>query len=407
MSTTAHQGGTAGSAGGPVEPEYPQIDFASDAVPNLHEVLADLRERYRVAPIRYHGSLAYLITRFDDLRTAFADDDTFPSAAAYLRHSGPVMGKTIQCMAGAEHRRNRGLVSAAFRPRLMTEFVEAFLTPVAHDLVDDFVARGEADLVSDYTTRYAFTVIARLLDLPPTDFDQLKRWGDGLIDFPWNPEFADQASREFTAYLKPIIDERRRTPGEDLISSLATVEIEGDSLSDEEIFSFLRLLFPAGADTTYRGLGSMLYAVMTHREVWEGVKRDAEIIPAVVQEALRWEGPTAMLPRFAPKDVVWADTSIPAGSEVIFGITSANRDREIFELPYRFDPERKERETLSFGHGEHFCLGSHLARREMEVSLRVLAERLPDMELVDESRVGIQGTVLRGPTSLPVRFTPR
>ena len=307
-------------------------------------------------------------------------------------------------MGGQEHRRNRGLVSAAFRPRLMTEFVEAFLTPVAHELVDAFVETGEADLVRDYTVRYAFTVITRLLDFPPTDFAQLKRWGDGLIDFPWNPQFARDCSREFTDYLKPIIDERRASPGEDLLSSLATVEVEGDRLSDEEIYSFIRLLFPAGADTTYRGLGSMLYAVMTHPDVWEAVRRDPDTIPAVVQESLRWEGPTAILPRFAPKDVEWAGTAIPAGSEVLFGITSANRDPAVFDAPERFDPWRKEREFLSFGHGLHFCLGSHLARREMEVSLRVLSERLPDLHLVDPDRVGIQGTVLRGPTSLPVAF---
>lgn len=395
----------------PPTPFYPEIDFAMDAVPNLHEVLEDLRATAAVVPVRYHGGIAHMITRFDDLKAAMTDDETFPSAAAYLRHSGPVMGKTIQCMEGDEHRRNRGLVSAAFRPRLMTDFVEAFLTPVAHQLVDAILERepagkqGHADLVRDYTVRYAFTVITRLLDFPPTDFEQLKRWGDGLIDFPWNPDFARRASREFTDYLKPIIDERRRSPGEDLLSSLALVEVAGESLSDEEIYSFIRLLFPAGADTTYRGLGSMFYAVLSHREVWEAVKQDPKLIPAVVQESLRWEGPTALLPRFAPKNVPFSGAEIPAGSEVIFAITSANRDSRIFANPDRFDPWRTEREFLTFGHGLHFCLGSHLARREMEVSLRVLAQRLPDLELATDASVGIQGTVLRGPTALPVQFT--
>lgn len=389
------------------DPEYPQVDFASGEILELHTILADLRERHAVAPVIYHGEVARLITRFADLQTAFSDDEIFPSAAAYSRHSLPSMGKTIQCMGGDEHRRNRGLVSKAFRPRLMTEFVEAFLTPVAHELVDGIAAKGESDLVRDYTTRYAFTVITRLLDLPATDFEQLKRWGDGLIDFPWDPEGALEAREEFTAYLKPIIDRRRSDPGEDLISSLATVEVDGERLADEEIFSFLRLLFPAGADTTYRGLGSLLYAVLAHREVFEAVQRDPSLVPRVVQEALRWEPPTALLPRFAPKDVRFAGSEIPAGTEVLFGVTSANRDPAAFAEPDRFDPWRSEREFLSFGYGLHFCLGSHLARREMEVSLRVFAERLPDLELDDPSAVGIAGTVLRGPKSLPVRFAPR
>jgi len=105
--------------------------------------------------------------------------------------------------------------------------------------------------------------------------------------------------------------------------------------------------------------------------------------------------------------VTWAGAKIPAGSEVIFGITSANRDSRIFANAQHFDPWRTERESLSFGHGLHFCLGSHLARREMEVSLRVLSQRLPDLELASDAAVGIQGTVLRGPTHLPVRFTQR
>ena len=166
--------------------EYPEIDFAMDAVPDLHDVLRDLRTRHAVAPVRYHGATAYMITRFGDLRSAMADDEAFPSAAAYARHTEPVMGRTIQCMGGDEHRRNRGLVSAAFRPRLMTEFVEAFLTPVAHELVDAIVEgqtgpRGAADLVADYTTRYAFTVITRLLDFPPTDFDTSVRLSISLL----------------------------------------------------------------------------------------------------------------------------------------------------------------------------------------------------------------------------------
>ena len=386
--------------------DFPHIDFALDPVPDLHAVLAELRSRHAVVPVHYHGENAYLITRFHEVQAALADEETFPSAAAYLRHSGPVMGKTIQCMGGDEHRRNRALVSKAFRPRLMSEFVEAFLTPEAHKLVDAFAERGEADLVAEFTTRYAFTVITRLLDFPPTDFDQLKLWGDGLIDFPWDPEGAVKASREFTAYAKEIVDLRRRQPGEDLLSSLATVEVEGERLQDEEIFSFLRLLFPAGADTTYRGLGSMLYGVLSDRAVFDAVREDPDCIPKVVQEALRWEAPTALLPRFAPKDVRFADVSIPAGSQVLFGITSGNRDADVFRDAERFDPWRKEREFLTFGRGLHFCLGSHLARREMEVSLRVIAERLPDLEITDPESVGITGTVLRGPASLPVRFTP-
>src|SRR5262249_5258133 len=123
-------------------PEYPQIDLYCDDVPERHALLADLRRRPAVAPVRYHQHTAWLITRYQDVLDALSDDEIFPSAAAYLRHSGPVMGKTIQCMAGQEHRRNRALVSSAFRPKLMRSFVESFLTPVAHQLVHALSARA-------------------------------------------------------------------------------------------------------------------------------------------------------------------------------------------------------------------------------------------------------------------------
>lgn len=387
-------------------PAIAEVDFARDELPGLHAILAELRERAAVTPVRFHGATAFLITRFAELQAAFADDALFPSADAYSRIAMPSMGRTIQCMGGEEHRRNRALVSKAFRPRLMNDFVEAFLAPVAHELIDDFAARGEADLVESYTARYAFTVIGRLLDLPPTDFAQLKRWGDGLLDYPWDPEGALAARAEFTDYLKPLVDARRSRPGEDLLSSLAAVEVEGEGLSDEEIFSFVRLLFPAGADTTYRALGSLLHAVLAHREVFETVQREPATVPAVVGESLRWEPPVPLLPRFAPRDARFAGVDIPAGSDVLFGIASANRDARVFADPDRFHPGRAERDLLSFGHGLHFCLGSHLARREMEVSLRIFAERLPDLELADGD-VGLSGAVLRGPQRLPVRFAPR
>lgn len=386
--------------------EYAEIDFASDPIPNLHEILKDLRGRHRIAPVTYHGQVAYLITGYDDLYAAFSDEETFPSAAAYVRHSGPVMGKTIQCMGGEEHRRNRALVSKAFRPRLMAEYVESFLTEEAHLIVDRFSERGEADLVKELTEIYPFTIITRLLDLPAQEYETFKRWGDGLVSFPWDPEGALEASKEFTDYLRPLVAERRAHPGEDLLSSLATAEIDGERLSDEEIFSFARLLFPAGADTTYRGIGSLLFAVFSHPEA-EAKLRSAELPPMrAVEEALRWEPPTSILPRFAPKTVRFADFEIPGDSEVLFGIVSAGRDERVYENPDRFDPTRDNRKLLSFGQGQHFCLGSHLARREMEVVLGVVLERLPGLRLTEPDASRVEGTVLRGPTSLPVRFEP-
>ena len=389
-----------------MQPEFPEIDFASDPVPNFHDKLRILRSRHRVAPLRFHGETAYLITRYADLYAAFSDNDTFPSADNYRRITEPVMGKTIQCMDGSEHRRNRNLVSKAFRPKLMADYVERFLTEDAHKMVDAFCERGEADLVTELTEIYPFTVISRLLGLPDQEHATLKRWADGLINFPWDPQGALKASKEFTEYLAPIIAERRQNPGDDLLSTLATSEVEGERLLDEEIFSFARLLFPAGADTTYRGLGNLLFGVLANPEAELDLRNGDTTLMQAVEEALRWEPPTSMLPRFAPRDCRFADTEIPAGSTVVFGIVSAGRDESMYTNADRFDPRRDNRKLLSFGQGQHFCLGSHLARREMEVVLGVVLDRLPGMKLVDPDAIEIEGTVMRGPKSLPVQFTP-
>lgn len=388
-----------------MQPEFPEIDFASGPVPDFHGKLKSLRSRHRVAPIRFHGETAYLITRYADLYAAFSDNDTFPSADNYQRITEPVMGKTIQCMSGAEHRRNRNLVSKAFRPKLMADYVERFLTEDAHAMVDAFCERGEADLVSELTEVYPFTVISRLLGLPDQEHTTLKRWADGLINFPWDPQGALDASKEFTEYLAPIIADRRQNPGDDLLSQLATSEALGERLLDEEIFSFARLLFPAGADTTYRGLGNLLLGVLANPEAERDLRSGETTLMQAVEEALRWEPPTSLLPRFAPKACRFADSEIPAESTVIFGIVSAGRDESMYTDADRFDPRRDNRKLLSFGQGQHFCLGSHLARREMEVVLGVVLERLPDIELIEPDAVEIAGTVMRGPKQLPVRFS--
>jgi cytochrome P450 len=228
-------------------------------------------------------------------------------------------------------------------------------------------------------------------------------WALQLINYPWDPAGALAASAAFTDYLAPLVAERRCRPGEDLLSLLATEEVEGQRLSDEEIFSFVRLLFPAGSDTTYKALGSLLVAVLTHPEVRKLVLTEPSERRWVVEEGLRWEAPVALLPRMCSKSTVLGGVELAAGSPMLFGITAANRDPDEHPDPDRFDPSRRE-QHLSFGHGVHFCLGSHLARREMEVALGALFERLPNLRLVEPESVEIVGAVIRGPKELRVVF---
>jgi cytochrome P450 len=369
--------------------------------------LSALRDQGSAVWVRSAGKPALLFTTYELVDAAFRDEATFPSAAYLDKRARAVQGRNLLTMTGDEHRRKRATVSPAFRARLMPGLIEPLLEPVANELIDRFEDRGEADLVAEFTKIYPFRVIVQLLGLPSAAEDDIRRWALGMMDLA---QFDDAlaCSREFVEFVRPMVHKRRSDPADDLISKLATEEVDGERLTDDEIFDFLRHLFPAGADTTYLGLGSTVFALLTHPEQLERVKADpAEECRWAAEEGLRWAPPVALQPRANPHDVVWHDIAIPAGASLLFGITPANRDPAVFADPDRFDIGRRPAGILSFGLGTHFCLGAPLARAEMDVALRVLLQRLPRLRLVDGADAGIVGTIgsiLQGPNRLPVRF---
>ncbi|MGR6999360.1 cytochrome P450 [Yinghuangia aomiensis] len=386
------------------------VDFAFDDIEDMHAILAELRARKPYAVVPYAGDRALLLLTHELVTAAFKDEESFPAAAFYVPATEAVMGHTLQCMGGEEHRINRALVAPSFRRKLMDGHVAGILEPLAHEIVDRFADRGSADLVAEFTHQYPIQVITRLLGLPVHDEERFQRWAYGLLDMNAHPEAAAQASAEFTAYVTATITERRAAPGADLLSNLATLQDdEGRSLSDEEILSFLRLLFPAGADTTYLGLGSALLALLTHPDQLELLLSDpAEHLPWAVEEALRWEPPVGMQPRVCPVAVKdWHGIDIPDATKLICGITAANRDPQVYPDPDRYDITRRAMATLTFGDGPHTCLGTFLAIAEMRVAIKVLLERLPNLRLADGAKVhmkGMMANALRGPDRLPVTF---
>jgi len=384
------------------------VDYAVEDLPDLVERLHRLRATRPAAWVRCFGEPAVMFTSFELVNAALRDEETFPSAAFYSDVVTEVLGRNLQCMYGDEHRLNRALVSPAFRQRLMPGLVAPLLEPVAHELVDRFEGRGSADLVTDFTRKYPFAIILRLLGLPPTAEEDVERWALGMLDIQQNYAHALECSRQFMAFVDPILQQRRDDPGDDLVSTLATTEVDGARLTDEEIFNFLRLLFPAGADTTYLGLGSTLFALLSDPSQLERVQADpATECHWAAEEGVRWEPPTGLLPRRNPRDTVWHGVPIPAGTPLIFAILAANRDPAVFPDPDRFDVGRRPSTTLTFGLGVHFCLGAHLARAEMDIALRVLVERLPRLRFADRDGVRVMKTFvqfLRGPNRLPVRF---
>ena len=382
--------------------QRPELDFAHDPLPDLHGVLDELRTHGPVVRVKYHDQPAWLILAWEELRQAFGDEQHFQCAKAYRIHSEPSMGRTIQTMSGEQHRINRGLVSKPFFPRQVRALIEPLIEAEADTLLDKLEDQDEVDLVEAFSRPYPFKIITRMLGIPVHDDRHFLEWALKIIDFPWDPQGALKAKSEFDAYLRPLIAQRRQRPEEDVISVLAAAELEGQQLEDEQILAFCRLLFPAGSDTTYKNLGSLLFAVLSHPALAERARGSAADREAMVQEGLRWQPPTALLPRMCSEDTELGGQRIREGDWVLFGITAANSDPSVFPDPRRFDPDRDNR-NLAFGHGEHFCLGSHLARRELETALERVCNRFPAMALVQQRPVRIVQGVLRGPESLWVR----
>ncbi len=387
-----------------MDPVLPAIDFGRDPLPDLEAQLAVLvAAGERVVPVRYLGGTAWLILRHEDVGRAFRDPRQFPAAAANLRYSLPVQGRTLLCMEGEEHRISRALVADAFQPRAVQALLGTVLRPLAHELIDAFGTRRELDLVAEYCHRYPLRVIARLLGIPAADEEQLFAWVRGLFDYPFNPPAALKARDEVNAFLLPLIHARRRTPQADLISRLASAHMEGHCLSDEDILSFVKLLFPAGADTTYLTLGSMMNAVLSDAALHARLRDEPRLIAAAVEESVRLYGAVGLLPRYTESGARLGGVDIPPDSWVLFGVRPAGRDAAQYPEPERFELTRHPQRLVTFGGMPHFCLGVHLAKAELATSLELLLARLPGLRLA-QGPMPQTSAVLRGVRCLPVAF---
>ena len=349
----------------------------------------------------------FFVYRFEDIARVLRDSDTFSSGHIIDMIMGPVMGEHIILgMDGARHRRYRALVSSAFRQKVLTESEDQLVAKVANELIDRFAERGQAELVREFTFPYPTQVIAGILGLPREDYKQFQRWSIAILSFLAKQDEAITASREVEEYMSGILADRRRTPQEDLISGLAHAELDGERLSDDEIFSFLRLLLPAGVETTFRSTGNLLYLLLAQPDQLESVRADRSLIPQAIEEALRLETPLLNITRLATRDTEIGDVAVPEGSTIMLMLAAANREETRYEEPDRFDITRDSpKPHMSFGHGPHVCLGIHLARVEMRVALNLLLDRLPELRLdpsADDPH--IRGQVFRSPTSIPVLF---
>jgi cytochrome P450 len=356
------------------------------------------------APSSYDTRDAVVVTRFAAADAVVRDDETF-SSSIHTQTAGVFKGETMRGMDGDEHRRHRALVATAFRPSAVERWRTTAIEPVIHELIDAIEPRGRADLVADITTRFPVQVICTIIGLPREDHEQFVEWSEAINLGVLDPERGHAAAAALTEYLRPIVDARRVDPADDLITGLVLAEIDGERLTEDRIFSFLRLLVPAGAETTSRALGSALVALLTHPDALALVRDDRTTLPTVVEECLRWETPVAMVMRIATRDTEVDGCPIAAGTPVTVLTSSANHDERRWPDADEWHPDRALLPNLAFGAGPHACLGVNLARAELHVGLGALLDRLPGLALdPDDEDPVVAGYAFRGPRRLPVVF---
>lgn len=345
----------------------------------------------------------YTVFTYDGVEQVLRDHETF-SSRGYEKSMGLVMGHTILEMDEPEHGRYRRLIQQAFTRKEMDRWEREFVRPTVDACIDAFVARGRADLVKELTFGFPNQVIAQAMALPEADRPQFYRWAVEITNITSEPERGFAASVAVGEYIGRLVAQRRDERGDDLVSLLAHAELDGQRLTDEEIFAFCRLLLPAGSETTYRSSSNLLYGLLTNPDQLDAVRGDRSLVPQAIEEGLRWEPPLTGIARTATRDAVVDGVTIPSGASVAVCLGAANHDPEHYDDPERFDIFRTRTNHLAFASGPHMCLGMHLARMETAVMLERVLDRLPNLRLDPDADLAIMGLTFRAPRALPVLF---
>ncbi len=306
-----------------------------------------------------------------------------------------------------DHTRLRRLVLTAFTPRTV-EAMRGRIQGIVDGLIDELGGAGEIDLIADYVEPLPVTVIAELLGVPEADRHLLRPWSaDFCLMYEIDPSEASArkavaASLEFGAYLRELLAERRKRPGDDLISALAAVADNGDTLTETELIATCVLLLNAGHEASVNGAGNGWWTLLRHPGALARLRAEPALMPTALEELLRFDTPSTLFERWVLEPVEVAGVELPRGAEIALLFGSANRDPAAFDRADDLDLARSPNPYISFGAGIHYCLGAPLAKLELGIAFETLLRRAPRLELVETPRWK-PTFVLRGLEALRVR----
>ncbi len=318
--------------------------------------------------------------------------------------------KHLLNMDPPEHGEFRSILSQYFTPRSIRA-LEPEIANITNQLLDDVMDRGECDFVTEISCKVPIAVIAEMLGVPRKDWPTMFRWTNEIIG-GGDPEFQRgkdanetfaQARLEMFQYFTDLVEESRKHPRGDVTSIISNAKVNGEPLPALELLSYLLLLVVAGNETTRNATSGGLLAFIEHPEQFRRLKSDPTLIRSAVEEIVRWTSPVIQFARTATSDTVVRGQKIRAGESVCLFYPSASRDEDVFDEPFKFDIGRNPNPHLSFGIGEHFCLGSNLARLELAVIFRELAKRLEHAELAGPVE-RLRSSFVGGVKHMPIKY---
>ncbi len=387
------------------------VEFSPYAY-EFHEDPFPIYERLRAeAPVYHNPDFGFwALSRYEDVLAAFKDPKRFSNSHGVsieptARGANARMGSSFLASDPPQHTRFRSLVARGFTPRRVAA-LESRIREITIEHLDAHVGSGGFDVIADFAGKLPMDVISEMMGVPREDRAELRSWADtmvhreeGVFDVPRE---GAEAFLKIRRYFEAAIAERRRRPGDDLLSTLMALDAE-KSFSEYELLGFCNLMITAGNETTTKLLGNSLYWLWRNPEQRALVARDQGLIPQWVEETLRYDNSTQALMRFTLEDVEIGGVVIPANEYVLLLVGSANRDSEAFERPDEFDVRRDTSAMLSFGKGTHFCMGASLARLEGRVAFEEWWKRFPDYEIQPESCERVHSVNVRGFAALPVK----
>ncbi|MGW4538323.1 cytochrome P450, cyclodipeptide synthase-associated [Streptomyces chartreusis] len=391
-------------------------DFAADP----YRYFPRLREQ---DTIHYESAIdSYFVSRHRDVKRVLTDHETFSTEMLQVRAEPVMRGPVLAQMTGAEHTAKRKIVVRGFTGQALEDQIRAIHANAA-ELVAPFLSRGRIDLVNDFGRPLAIDVTLDVLGLDKKDRRQIADWLGGVAEFVTGIDLTaeqrrrclDRAER-LEAYLAPVIGERRRRPGEDLISKLCVAEFDGIAMSDREVTALIINVLVAAVEPADKTLALLFKHLIDHPEQLAQVRRAPALLPAAIAETLRYTPPVQLIPRQTERGVVLAGSTVPAGATVFCMIGAANRDPAAFAAPDAFDIHRADLGTarsftaaarhLAFGTGLHQCVGAAFARAEIETVAGMLLSLFDEIRHTPGVRYRETGLYTRGPASLCIDFTP-